>query len=175
MKVHVDKIGSDGLDLDEPLTQASLESALGKRSIYKPTGDGRVTVHLTRFDDAVHVYGRIQVELASTCSRCVAPVSVPVASILQVTMVPRGDEPQANDEGELAEEDLGVSSYDGEEIDLAQVVQDEVFLELPMSVLCRPDCAGLCATCGKDQNESPCGCAAPVDMRWSALKNVRLN
>jgi len=41
-------------------------------------------------------------------------------------------------------------------IDLEQTLIDEVALALPLTPLCRPDCAGLCPTCGTDLNTDPC-------------------
>ena len=37
----------------------------------------------------------------------------------------------------------------------------------------RPDCLGLCPTCGADRNESECDCVAPVDPRWANLDVLR--
>lgn len=42
-------------------------------------------------------------------------------------------------------------------VDLSGPVRDEVALAVPVRPLCRPDCAGLCPTCGSDLNKDPCG------------------
>jgi uncharacterized protein len=42
-------------------------------------------------------------------------------------------------------------------VDVGQPAQDELALSLPAAPLCRPDCAGLCSTCGTDLNREPCG------------------
>ena len=44
----------------------------------------------------------------------------------------------------------------------------------PSVPLCRPDCLGLCPTCGADRNEEPCTCAEPGDPRWAALDVLRV-
>jgi uncharacterized protein len=42
--------------------------------------------------------------------------------------------------------------------------------------LCRPDCAGLCPTCGADLNQGPCQCGtAAVDERWSGLAGLAVS
>jgi uncharacterized protein len=44
---------------------------------------------------------------------------------------------------------------------------------MPLRVLCREDCAGLCAICGADKNSETCSCVAEtVDERWSALRDL---
>ncbi|MCG3175870.1 MAG: hypothetical protein MOGMAGMI_00807 [Candidatus Omnitrophica bacterium] len=44
-------------------------------------------------------------------------------------------------------------------ISIEQDVRDELLLELPIRVLCRPDCRGLCDRCGANLNNGPCACA----------------
>jgi len=82
-------------------------------------------------------------------------------------------EPPASADGEVAEEDLGVGTYEDKEIDLAAVVRDEAFLELPMSPLCSR-AARIVPGCGHDLNTGPCGCAAVIDDRWQSLKRIKL-
>ncbi|MEA2902330.1 MAG: hypothetical protein QOH36_2217 [Actinomycetota bacterium] len=56
-------------------------------------------------------------------------------------------------------------------IDMEPLVREHVLLELPLVPLCAPDCQGLCATCGADLNQGPCGCdRTTVDPRWAALE-----
>lgn len=36
---------------------------------------------------------------------------------------------------------------------------EELLVEEPIQVLCRPDCRGLCPVCGQNRNAGRCGCA----------------
>ena len=57
-----------------------------------------------------------------------------------------------------------------EYFDLTNDVRESIILALPTYPVCREDCKGLCAKCGKDLNESPCECAIQSgDGRWNAL------
>ena len=38
--------------------------------------------------------------------------------------------------------------------------------------VCSEDCKGLCATCGADLNEGPCGCKPEIDPRFAALAQL---
>ncbi len=61
----------------------------------------------------------------------------------------------------------------GEELDLEPLLRDVLGLGLPFNPLCRPDCKGLCAQCGKDLNTGPCDCTTDErDPRWAALDAV---
>ena len=50
---------------------------------------------------------------------------------------------------------------------------DGVLLAMPLRVLCKVECAGLCAICGADLNSQTCSCVVEtVDERWSALRDL---
>ena len=59
-------------------------------------------------------------------------------------------------------------------VDADALAREVLVLGLPLAPLCRPDCAGLCQTCGADLNLGDCGCP-PVDAdpRWAALDALR--
>lgn len=174
--VPVDRIHEEnGLDVDVPVTTAWLDNVLGSESPFRAEKEGRVTAHLMRLDDTIHVRGRARLALTAPCSRCVNPTSLAFDAPLEVALFPEGNEPSASPDGGLSEDDLGVATYKNEEIDLGAIVHDEVFLELPMNPLCQQGCKGLCQQCGTDLNVEKCTCEKPIDPRWSALGQIKLN
>ena len=61
----------------------------------------------------------------------------------------------------------------GELLDLDRWAHDALLLAMPLRVLCREECAGLCPTCGTDLNNGSCDCVVEtVDDRWSALRDL---
>ena len=98
-----------------------------------------------------------------------------VIAVSALALFPRGEEPPAASDGEVADDDMGVGMYEGEEIDLAGLVRDEVFLELPMNLVCVDSCAGLCPQCGANLNEGRCTCVPEFDPRWQALRGLMLD
>ena len=65
--------------------------------------------------------------------------------------------------------------YEGEGLELNDVLREFVLLTLPMQRLCKEDCVGICPVCGQNRNKQACQCqTAAVDDRWSALKEVVL-
>ncbi len=70
------------------------------------------------------------------------------------------------------EENDEIILLDGTELDLEEVVSTTFILSLDTKNLCSDDCKGLCATCGADLNEGPCGCKTPVDPRLAALAQL---
>jgi uncharacterized protein len=51
-------------------------------------------------------------------------------------------------------------------------VREAVVLEEPIQLLCRSDCRGLCAQCGQDWNQGPCGCAATAAASVQAFQRL---
>ncbi|MEI6710017.1 MAG: DUF177 domain-containing protein, partial [Actinomycetota bacterium] len=60
-------------------------------------------------------------------------------------------------------------------IDLAPMVHDAVFLDLPLAPLCSSNCKGLCPYCGIDRNEATCECQGDTDPRWATLDTLRFD
>jgi uncharacterized protein len=94
---------------------------------------------------------------------------------LDLFYLPRvAERPQDEEEEvELGDHDVVVGYYEGDTVDLGEVVREQLFLTLPMKRLCREDCQGLCPTCGRNRNGEPCACPAaeePADARFEALR-----
>jgi uncharacterized protein len=72
-----------------------------------------------------------------------------------------------------AELDTTTPYLDGELLDSDRWARDALVLALPLKVLCRDDCAGLCPSCGIDRNHDTCTCGAPEpDDRWAKLRDL---
>jgi uncharacterized protein len=59
-------------------------------------------------------------------------------------------------------------------LDITEAVRQYFLLAVPMKALCKKECAGLCATCGKNLNLGKCTCPADnIDPRWSKLADLK--
>lgn len=172
MKVRLEDIPPEGLDLsfsDSTMGPAELGSQV--REILEPP---KAQVHLERSGEMVDLRGKYSVRLLLECSRCLEPVEMEVEGPLKGVYQPQ---PISLDgeEIELADDDLEVSFYRGEEIDLSLGLHDEVALAVPMAPLCKEDCPGLCPVCGKSRLEGDCGCLdKKVDPRWAKLAKLKI-
>jgi uncharacterized protein len=72
------------------------------------------------------------------------------------------------------DEEMRTEYVDGNMLDLSGWARDAIALALPDKILCKPDCAGLCGTCGKNLNEEPhTHKEVHSDPRWAALEALR--
>ena len=59
------------------------------------------------------------------------------------------------------------------ELDGDELIHNELIMGLPMKVLCKDDCKGLCPMCGSNRNEVSCGCDTFVpDPRMAAIQDI---
>ncbi len=109
----------------------------------------------------VSVAGTVRAPWTGACRRCLTPASGVLTLAVRELYTEDGD---------------GDETYPlvHDEVDLEPLVRDAVLLELPLAPLCRPDCAGLCPTCGVNRNSESCRCEAPRDPRWGALDVLRV-
>ena len=124
-------------------------------------GEVEVDVTLASSLDDIVVAGELHVAWSDECRRCLQPLGRELVVDVEERYAPGGG-------GESFPIEHG-------QLDLSPMVREEVLLAVPDAPLCRPDCAGLCPTCGADLNAGPCGCDRQVrDDRWAALDQLRL-
>ena len=117
----------------------------------------------TRTTEGIYIQGQLESAAVLECIRCLEETVVPLDFSLDELFFhpPQSAPPGENRVGE-----------DGM-IDLAPLVRELSLLSLPIKVLCRPDCLGLCQECGANLNEGDCGCAeAAIDPRLAALQQL---
>jgi uncharacterized protein len=123
--------------------------------------------------EEIRVCGSLRVALEGECDRCLEPIDFTVDTEFDVCYRPARFASSELDEVEIAKAESDIAFYEGDGIELNDVLREQVVLSLPMQRLCRPDCRGICPVCGHDRNKAECGCQVkPVDDRWAALKQL---
>ncbi len=117
--------------------------------------------------------GRFDYEQTVACPRCMEPTTEPVDGEVGLIVVVERSQPTAG-EYELRGDDLNTLVLPGEELDTEPILREQLQLNVPMRLLCREDCQGLCPVCGKNRNHETCGCTEQrSDPRWAALAALR--
>lgn len=128
----------------------------------------------TRKGERVRLRGEIKTEVELLCDRCAAPERAPLAVEFDTSFIPQEVEAVKAENVELAAEDLLLSSYEGDAVDLDELVREQILLALPSRHLCREDCKGLCQKCGANLNAGQCSCEqGEADPRWAALAELK--
>lgn len=170
MRIELDKLDERGGSFAHVYLPE--EFALDEENM-RLTETPEVSGRIKRDGHQVRLQGTINARAEIDCNRCLASIDVPVSTSFEVTYVPATDY-AADETAELHEEDLSVSVFDGDAIDIDDLVREQVLLALPTRALCRDDCKGLCPVCGVNKNQHACACESKeVDPRWQALKDLR--
>jgi uncharacterized protein len=120
----------------------------------------------------VFVNGHVETRAEVECDRCLQPVETPVNTDFVLEYI-SGSEYESGGAAELTEAEMSVSVFDGEAIDVDEIVKEQILLAVPTRLLCREDCKGICPECGTDRNTGDCSCATnDIDPRWAALKDL---
>jgi uncharacterized metal-binding protein YceD (DUF177 family) len=174
MRFKINEIGVDGVPVNVAVSAEWLAAAcpdidarpapagLNLRGSITPTGDD----YLLRAD--------LRGDLEGTCARCLEPARVHVDVPIVITYVSAGKE----DVPEEDEDDVGLVTFTGGELDLSSQVRDELVLAIPFNPLCHEGCKGLCPLCGGNRNVVGCAHAttAPPAATGSlaALSKIKL-
>lgn len=139
--------------------ELSIESLPGvARFAGKPHAEGQVR----NMAGALILEAVITADMVCVCDRCgaefdsvkVQNVSVPVAADL------------------VDKENADIFHFEGDVLDIDEVLNTCLILDMETKFLCRPDCAGLCQTCGANLNDGPCPCPAEIDPRLAVLEQL---
>ena len=128
---------------------------------------------ITKTSTTVLIKGNLSAIINSNCSRCLEDISISIGGNFAYTLVPAKAE--TREDLELTAEELEISHYSGDLIDLTSIICEQIILQIPIKTLCRAECKGLCPQCGIDLNKSSCNCHLNVvDNRMAVLKNFKV-
>lgn len=121
----------------------------------------------------IRLRGNLSTGLELPCARCVEPVRQDVKRNFELLYRPLGAD-AGRDELSVTDAEAEIGYYQGDGILLEDLLREQVLLALPLKVVCRENCKGLCPQCGKNLNQEQCSCSTPLeDPRWEALKDIR--
>lgn len=116
-------------------------------------------VDFTNTGDALLVSGMVEGVAKTSCARCLDEFSFSVVGEIEGYYVFDPEAADTSDDDEAAEFDV---LPEDKVIDIEPLIKAALLLEFPLIPLCDENCRGLCATCGANLNEGPCGCAETV-------------
>ena len=171
MRIDVERLTEAGKPFEH--TYAPGELSLGDDSL-RLASAVEVAGEVSRKGEQVRLGGKASTVVEAPCDRCLRPVALPVEILFDLRYVPAERGGADEEAAELTEEDLNFSVYEGDAIDVDELVREQVLLALPTRLLCSDECKGLCPVCGADLNKETCACEQKeVDPRWAALAALK--
>jgi len=153
-------------DLEIPVGEIEYDSKLTQASPLLAEGGAQLLDHSL---GEIRLVGKLAVTVNGTCDRCLELATFPIATNFDLIYMPAGEQGAGDEEVEAGATEVGF--YEGSGLELYDVLREVVLLALPMRLVCREDCKGICPICGQNRNQNDCACQVkPVDDRWSKLK-----
>jgi DUF177 domain-containing protein len=164
------------------------ELAIRKTRIRKTYAPGTLDFHSGEFrqaeslevrgtaelvDGQIRVTGTLHTRIELVCARCLEPVLEEVSKDFDLFYRPMTTIAK-EEELHLSTEDTEIAFFEGDGLFLADVIAEQVNLALPMKVICRSDCRGLCPHCGANLNHEECRCEThAADPRLAPLARLK--
>jgi DUF177 domain-containing protein len=172
MRYKTRDIGEGGIDLRVAVSEAWLAAECPDSSLGISKAGMCLEGRLEQVGEGYLLRGTLRGELLVPCARCLEPAPVVVDSPVVVTFVEAGGADKA--EADDTEEDVVL--FEHGTIDVGRPIRDEILLAVPMGPVCRPDCAGICPSCGRNRNLTPCDCdnQALENSKFGVLAKMKL-
>ena len=154
-------IPAGDIDFDSKLTQTSSLRAEGEVSL------------LNHSLGEIRVQGQLRIDTSTVCDRCIEAIQLPIQNQYDLIYMPAGHS-LGGGEDEIDKDAVEVGFYEGNGIELDDVLREVVLLALPMQIVCGEACKGICPVCGHNRNQRECNCQTKAaDDRWNSLKSLR--
>lgn len=117
---------------------------------------------LTNLDNILIFEGNVSGTIKSDCDRCLKQLEYNFNYIISEKF-----------STQMIVDDEEINLFQGNKIDLTEIVRNNIILNLPIQYLCKDNCEGLCQKCGTDKNENDCDCEKEkINSKFEILKNL---
>ena len=133
-------------------------------------------VRLMRTDRTVLVSASVEATVSDTCGRCLGPAEIKLSAEFEEEFEPVNFDLVADRPAPVEPDfDPALVIDSRNMLDMTEALGQALSLAMPLALVCREDCAGICTTCYSNRNRSSCRCAEnAVDPRWEALAGLNL-
>lgn len=172
MRYKIRDIGEAGIDVCVDVSAAWLASECADAAVTLSQAGVRLEGRIEPAGEGYLLRGNLRGALTVSCARCLEPAVVAIDSPMAISFVEKGEDDE--DDPDEAQDD--VVKFEHGAIDVGGPIRDEILLAVPMSVICREDCAGICPSCGRNRNLTPCDCEkhAIDTSKLGALAKIKL-
>jgi uncharacterized protein len=178
MFIDIHELELNPLDFDEEFQPEAVELVPDVRLNAVLKGSGRAQLVSERHGKHeklldIRLNGKFSTSVETICARCLEPVVTAVGHDFDLLYRPQGAD-AGKEEMSVTDAEAEISYYQGDGLELVDVLREQILLALPLKMICREDCKGLCPMCGRNWNQGSCDCKAKAeDARWAALKDIR--
>ena len=174
MQINLDKLIRREIDKIDLNFSQKIDTINYCDNSYKLTSPINVNGKVSNTNKGLYLDIDIDFTILDNCARCLDEVEVPIEYSIEGFLVKEGF-----DEDEFEEDDAFI--YDGQELNLVDIIEQTLDFNIPARILCNEDCQGLCHECGANLNKQECSCSEDandeeiIDPRFAKLKDIFKN
>lgn len=147
MKIRIDSITADrGMDIDETIPVDALNARMNEAVDNDITflRDPHVRLHISKRVQGADISGHVHCSYKQPCSRCAETIEIPINVPLNLILKHADQQPRHESE------DIGLLLYEGEHVDLEEIIQEHLILKLSPYLLPECNSAGDCCMCERN-------------------------
>ncbi|MBI3782891.1 MAG: DUF177 domain-containing protein [Deltaproteobacteria bacterium] len=174
MKLNVHQIEESAKQLtyEEPTEPLNARLVHGGVCDFEFPAKATVRVDYYRAGLELFFHGKIEGTVVGHCARCLEDYTFSLATNFDVVLIPK---PDLREHVELTADELDLSYYSGDQVDLTPLVDEQIILALPTRPLCGENCKGLCPSCGANLNQATCNCTVSTgNPRLAVLRELKI-
>lgn len=114
------------------------------------SGITKASGSIQNYDGRLYLKMKLEAEVVESCSRCLSKVVIPIDQEIEGYLL--------NQDRDDCDQDDSVFVYNGETLNLSELIEASIVLNIPHKIVCSEDCKGLCLVCGGDLNKGECTC-----------------
>ncbi len=161
MLIHTPKL-SEGENLFEFNTEEGgwlnrIKLDLEKRG-FRFSSPLQTTFKFTKLEPNYYLQGDIRFSIEQTCARCADEFLLPIEQHFDIAFTHLITNKRHKFAGDLNAEAMDINFFEGPDIDISPIFEEQFFLSLPYQAICRENCQGLCQGCGANLNGDVCHC-----------------
>jgi len=174
MLIDIHELELHSIDFQEEFSPGAIDFGGDIRQIDKLSCQGHAELVEEHRDNRkivedIRLVGALSTALELYCARCLEPLAHSVEREFDLLYRPLGVD-VGDEEISVSGAEIEIGYYTGRGLILEEALREQVLLAVPMKLLCRDDCKGLCSQCGRNLNSGTCSCAPQADPRWHVLE-----
>ncbi len=138
----------------------------------------KLSVELKAIGKMYRMSGSFNTDVLLNCSLCLSEFRKTLNEVFDMAFAHSGSDTTDEDDykdKELTAEEIGITYFDGEEIDFKDPLQQQLIMSLSQRPLCKKTCKGLCQKCGANLNDGDCRCTKDqINAGFEILKGLKL-
>lgn len=173
MNLNISRL-TRGLEQRQDLKlQVKFESIVFHNMEYKLASPVDINGSISRVGNDLKIKANIVFKYNDNCARCLKKLEEKLSYDIDTLLI------RENFADEVSESESDVFFYEGEELDIYELLIHSLEFIMPAKVLCSEQCKGICPHCGVDLNLDTCDCenekeneAHNIDPRFAKLQEL---